>query len=95
MSNEEIITFLLQSQKSLDSQLHKVVETMGRIEASMIEWYEDRHQMHTTMTNVFERMDKFAADAEKRSKEADARMARLEKLFERSIKRDGNGHHLG
>lgn len=114
MTNEEIIAFLLQSQKSLDSQLHQVVETMDRLEdnlhglqssveklarttdflqSSMREWHEDRHQVHLTMTNVLERMDKYAADAETRSKEADARMTRLEKLFERSISRGSNGQH--
>ena len=107
MSNEELIALLIESQRSTDSQLGQLIETVDRMAGkvdrvmeSMTEWHEDRQQMHKTMLSLierqqatFERMDKFAADAEARSKEADARIARLEKLFERSIERGPNGQH--
>ena len=114
MSNEELIALLIESQRSTDSQLGQLIETVDRLTGkvdlmaekvnrvmdSMTEWHEDRQQMHKNMLSLIERqqasfelMDKFAADAEARSKEADARIARLEKLFERSIERGPNGQH--
>ena len=88
---QETMAFLLESTKSHDAQIEKLID-------SMKEWREDRQQMNTTMLNLIEqqkatfaRMDRMEAAAEARSKEADARMARLEKLFEQSITRGKNG----
>ena len=99
---QETMAFLLESTKSHDAQIEKLID-------SMKEWQEDRRQMHTTMLNVFERMEKNQKDtfarmdrmeaearelslaADARSQAADARMARLEKLFEQSITRGKNG----
>ena len=96
---EQTMAFLLESQKSLDSNMHKLVEKVDKLTDNMKEWHEDRQQMNKTMLNLmeqqkttFERLDKMEAEGLERSKEADARMARLEKLFERSITRGQNGH---
>lgn len=96
---QETMAFLLESQKSLDSNMHKLVEKVDKLTDNMQEWHEDRQQMNKTMLNLierqnatFERLDKMETAALERSKEADARMTRLEKLFERSITRGQNGN---
>jgi ferritin-like metal-binding protein YciE len=95
----ETMAFLLASQASHDAQIEKLIENQAKLQDSMREWHEDRQQMNKTMLNLierqnatFERLDKMESAAEQRSKEADARMTRLEKLFERSITRGQNGN---
>ena len=85
----EVTAFL----QVLEASVKSLERTMSKHDEAFLEFQEDRRQINRTLQTLIESQERDRKEWLERDCKADERMARLERLFEQSIKRGPNGKH--